>query len=66
MVMLPDEPRPESGAYVLGILDAAETAEFEAHLMDCWICLEEVHSLGEVKQVLDFLRQCDGVRERLR
>ncbi|MFC4499488.1 MULTISPECIES: hypothetical protein [Streptomyces] len=55
MAMPPDEPRPESGAYVLGILDPNETADFEAHLTVCWICLEEVHSLGEVKRLLDRL-----------
>ncbi|GAA3776884.1 hypothetical protein GCM10023083_11960 [Streptomyces phyllanthi] len=55
MVMPPDEPRPESGAYVLGILEPAETADFESHLVTCWICLEEVHSLGEIKRMLDWL-----------
>ena len=40
-------------AYVLGVLDAAEVAEFEAHLAWCAACRQEVAELYKLRDELD-------------
>ncbi|MFJ9611947.1 anti-sigma factor family protein [Kitasatospora sp. NPDC101176] len=40
------------GAYVLGVLDPAETAALERHLADCPTCRQEVTELRELETVL--------------
>lgn len=46
--------RDASGLYVLGTLEDAERAEFEAHLTSCDTCSAEVRSLGSVSDALPF------------
>ncbi|PRX51297.1 putative zinc finger protein [Prauserella shujinwangii] len=44
-------------AYVLGVLDDAENAAFEAHLLDCPHCQLDLLELYELPDVLDRIRQ---------
>ncbi|HEX2851014.1 MAG TPA: zf-HC2 domain-containing protein [Acidimicrobiales bacterium] len=46
-------PHPDLAGYVLGVLDAAETAAFEAHLDDCDDCRAEVVELRPLTAALD-------------
>ncbi len=41
-----------AGPYVLGALDPAESAAFEAHVADCAICRAEIQALREVSGLL--------------
>jgi hypothetical protein len=43
-----EHDQAQLGAYVLGVLEADEVAEFEAHLAWCAACRHEVAELGEV------------------
>ena len=43
------------GAYVLGGLDAADAAAFEAHLQDCGACRRELATMEKVPMLLDAL-----------
>ena len=47
-----DELKANAAGYVLGILDAGERREFEAHLAACGECAAEVASLRPVIGVL--------------
>jgi putative transcriptional regulator len=42
MTMLDDSQRVLAGAYALGVLEGAERAAFEAHLVTCADCVREV------------------------
>ncbi len=42
----------ELGAYVLGLLEAPESEDFEEHLLDCPRCLDEIESLNSVRDLL--------------
>ncbi len=44
-------------AYVLGVLDDAENAVFEAHLLDCPHCQLDLLELHDLPDVLDRIRQ---------
>lgn len=46
-----------TGAYVLGALDAAETAAFEEHLDGCAACRAEIAELGEAVLALSALTE---------
>jgi len=52
MSALHDELKANAAGYVLGILDAGERREFEAHLEECGECAAEVASLRPVIGVL--------------
>ena len=52
MSALHDELKANAAGYVLGILDAGERREFEAHLAECGECAAEVASLRPVIGVL--------------
>lgn len=57
-----------SGAYVVHALDAAELAEYEAHLATCAICPDEVGQFGEVAAELSLLVEATppaGMRDRI-
>jgi hypothetical protein len=49
------------GAYVLGGLDAADAAAFEAHLRDCAACRKELALMEKVPMLLDALPVPDAV-----
>lgn len=49
------------GAYVLGGLDAADAADFEAHLQDCGACRRELATMEKVPMLLDALPVPDAV-----
>ncbi|WUH93843.1 zf-HC2 domain-containing protein [Streptomyces sp. NBC_00433] len=53
-------PHMDVGAYLLGALDDEEMARFEAHLLDCELCGQELDELSGVVPVLDELRD-DGL-----
>jgi hypothetical protein len=53
-------PHVDVGAYLLGVLDDDEMARFEAHLVDCELCGDELDQLSGVVPVLDELR-ADGL-----
>ncbi|WP_327291400.1 anti-sigma factor family protein [Streptomyces sp. NBC_01198] len=53
-------PHVDVGAYLLGVLDDDEMARFEAHLVDCEVCGDELDQLSGVVPVLDELR-ADGL-----
>jgi predicted anti-sigma-YlaC factor YlaD len=46
------ERRPDLGAYVVGALESAERAEFEAHLPECRGCRNELASLAGLPGML--------------
>jgi anti-sigma factor RsiW len=48
-----DHDQAQLGAYVLGALDPAEAAEFEAHLATCRSCQQEVDELSLLRDELD-------------
>jgi len=47
-----EHDQAQLGAYVLGVLEAGELAEFEAHLASCPACLQEVNELSELRDEL--------------
>ncbi|MGN8129959.1 zf-HC2 domain-containing protein [Arthrobacter sp. RC1.1 241] len=49
------------GAYVLGGLDPADAAAFEAHLQDCGACRKELAVMEKVPMLLDALPVPDAV-----
>ena len=49
------------GAYVLGGLDPADAAAFEAHLQDCGACRKELALMEKVPMLLDALPVPDAV-----
>ncbi|MFC9326150.1 anti-sigma factor family protein [Kitasatospora sp. NPDC057015] len=48
----PREDHVDVGAYVLGVLDAADRAAFEEHLAGCPQCAEQVAELGVLEPML--------------
>ena len=48
-----EHDQAQLGAYVLGVLEADEVAEFEAHLAWCAACRHEVAELDELRDELD-------------
>ncbi|MCC9307229.1 zf-HC2 domain-containing protein [Kitasatospora sp. RB6PN24] len=48
----PDDPHLDVGAYVLGLLDGADRAAFEAHLADCPRCRAEAARLEGLQPLL--------------
>ncbi|RJQ73028.1 hypothetical protein D5S17_25175 [Pseudonocardiaceae bacterium YIM PH 21723] len=48
------------GAYVLGILDDRDSAQFENHLIDCLRCQRELQDLSAMPDVLDGVRLVNG------
>ncbi|MFG1806401.1 anti-sigma factor family protein [Streptomyces sp. NPDC049040] len=53
-------PHMDVGAYLLGALDDDEMARFEAHLVECELCGQELDELSGVVPVLEELR-ADGL-----
>jgi hypothetical protein len=47
-----EHDQAQLGAYVLGVLEAGERAEFEAHLASCPACRQEVDELSELRDEL--------------
>ena len=56
----PPEDHVDVGAYVLGVLDAAEAAAFEEHLAGCPQCAEQVTELGMLEPILADHRAAGG------
>ncbi|MFJ8668992.1 anti-sigma factor family protein [Streptomyces sp. NPDC093600] len=50
-------PHDAAGAYVLGILDAADTAAFEAHLTRCDVCVAHVEEFAGLEPMLALLAE---------
>jgi anti-sigma factor RsiW len=47
-----EHDQAQLGAYVLGVLEADERAEFEAHMASCPACRQEVDELSELRDEL--------------
>lgn len=62
----PEPHHPELAEYVLGALDTAEAAAFEAHLASCASCRAEVDELRPVAALLDVDVPDVGLPEDLR
>ncbi len=56
----PPEDHVDVGAYVLGVLDAADRAAFEEHLANCPQCAEQVAELGVLEPILADYRAAGG------
>lgn len=50
-------PHDAAGAYVLGILDDADAAAFEAHLVDCELCAAHVEEFAGMEPMLALLAE---------
>ncbi|HKN56631.1 MAG TPA: zf-HC2 domain-containing protein [Amycolatopsis sp.] len=50
-------PHTDVAAYVLGVLGEAESAQFEAHLMDCPHCQLDLIELYQLPDVLDLVKR---------
>ncbi|SFW65093.1 zf-HC2 domain-containing protein [Amycolatopsis australiensis] len=55
--------RTDLGAYSLGLLDAAETAQVERHLAACPDCRQEVRDFEAVRSMLDHLGRAEPAAE---
>ncbi|MBT2442175.1 zf-HC2 domain-containing protein [Streptomyces sp. ISL-36] len=50
-------PHDAAGAYVLGVLDAADAAAFEAHLASCDVCAAHVEEFAGMEPMLAMLAE---------